>query len=164
MDRDGHHPHECNFYDSCAVYLPEGRGRAECFNWRLVRIYDRGALGPSFHPEGRSQERKERGEQAMTDYLIQNIETLGALLAALIIIIYSIITKQWAVLRASAYSFMLSAERLMATEKGAEKMQVVLKTTWKRMPLWLRLFINENVLRKILQEWYLSGKDQLRLR
>lgn len=99
----------------------------------------------------------------MVEYVLENIEILGTLLATLTIIVYSIITKQWALLRASAYSFMLSAERLMTSDEGMEKMQVVLKATWMRTPLWVRFFINEKALNKILQEWYLSGKDQMKI-
>lgn len=42
-------------------------------------------------------------------------------------------------------------------------MEAVLRATWERTPLWVRFFINEKALKKILQEWYLSGKDQMKI-
>lgn len=97
----------------------------------------------------------------MNEFLIQNIETLGALLAALIIIIYAIIAKQWALLRATAYSFMLSAERLMATEEGAKKMEAVFKATWDQIPKWIKVFISEAAFRTRLQEWYSIARERI---
>lgn len=96
----------------------------------------------------------------MTDFLIQNIETLGAAFAALVLIIYAVITKQWAVLQAAAYSFMLQAERLMATKEGKDKMEEVFAATWAKLPKNLKLFVTEKTLRDKLQEWYnLAAKE-----
>lgn len=96
----------------------------------------------------------------MSEFLISNIETVALILAALAGMAYAIYTKQWEMLRSSALSFMLSAERLMATTEGKQKMDWVYAQAWQRLPRWLKSFVTEKTLREKLQEWYSWAKNQ----
>jgi hypothetical protein len=98
----------------------------------------------------------------MIEFLMANMETVGMLIAALIILVYAIATKQWATVRTVALSFMLSAERLMATEEGKAKMEFVLTAVWDQVPGWVKRFYDKNKLRLKLQEWYDIAKDMLK--
>lgn len=97
----------------------------------------------------------------MSEFLISNIETVALILAAIAGMVYAIYTKQWEMLRSSALSFMLSAERLMATMEGKQKMDWVYAAVWQRLPRWLKTFVTEKTLREKLQEWYDLTKDML---
>ncbi len=97
----------------------------------------------------------------MSEFLISNIETVALILAAIAGMVYAIYTKQWEMLRSSALSFMLSAERLMTTEEGKKKMDWVFAEVWQRIPRWLKSFVTEKTLREKLQEWYNWAKGQL---
>ena len=99
----------------------------------------------------------------MMEYVINNSETIGTAVVALVIVIYAIITKEWAVFKAAAYSLMLSAEGLMSTEEGAKKMEAIFKATWQQIPKWSKVFITETAFRTRLQEWYRIARDQLTL-
>lgn len=97
----------------------------------------------------------------MTEFVLGNIETIGTALVALVLILYAIIVKEWAVLKAAVYALMLSAERLMGTEDGKKKMEVVFQTIWAQMPKWIKVFIPEKDFRVKLQEWYRLARDQI---
>jgi hypothetical protein len=96
----------------------------------------------------------------MTEFVLENSEVIGAAAVALVLIIYALIVKEWAVLKAAAYSLMLSVERLMSTEEGEKKMDLVFRAMWERIPKWGKVFVTERAFRERLQEWYLSGKEQ----
>lgn len=97
----------------------------------------------------------------MIDFLLSNMETVGTLIAALFILVYAIITKQWAAVRTAALSLMLSAERLLTTVEGRAKMDFVLTALWDQIPRWVKKFYDKDKLRAKLQEWYNIAKDML---
>lgn len=97
----------------------------------------------------------------MTDFVMNNMDTIGSLLIALIMVIWAIVTKQWTILKVAAYKLMLSAEMLMKTEEGAAKMEVVYAAVWEQLPKWLKKFVTEKTLREKLQEWYNIAKNSL---
>lgn len=98
----------------------------------------------------------------MIEFILANMAPIGTSLVAIILIIYALVTRQWMVLRSAALSFMLSAERLMATEEGRKKMDWVLSAVWDQVPGWVRKFYDKNKLQHKLQEWYDIAKDMLR--
>lgn len=97
----------------------------------------------------------------MIDFIMSNIGAIGSGLVALILIVYALITRQWMVLRSAALSLMLSAEKLMATEEGKAKMELVLAGVWDQVPGWVKKFYDKDKLRLKLQEWYDIAKDML---
>lgn len=94
------------------------------------------------------------------DFIMSNIEAIASLLAAIVLLIYAIYTKQWAAVRAAAYSFMLSAERLMKSRQGSARMEAVFRATWEWVPAWIKTFVSEKTLREKLQEWYDIAKNE----
>ena len=98
----------------------------------------------------------------MIEFIIQNMELLGGVLVAVIMIIYAIVTKQWSTLRIAAYQLMLSAERILATEEGQKKFEVVFDQLWELMPAWIKRFVSESTLKKKLQDWYDLAKDMIK--
>ena len=97
----------------------------------------------------------------MIEFVIVNIDAVIGVLSALVLIGYAVVTRQWALFRASAYSLMLSAEKLMATKEGIEKMDMVLSTIWVRTPKWIRKLITEDRLEMLLQKWYDKAKNSM---
>ena len=97
----------------------------------------------------------------MTEFVLGNSEVIGTAAVAFILIIYALITKEWAVLKAAAYSLMLSVERLMSTEEGEKKMELVFRAMWEQMPKWIKVFKTESAFRVKLQEWYQLARDQI---
>lgn len=97
----------------------------------------------------------------MSEFIFDNIETVALILAAIAGMVYAIYTREWETLRSSALSFMLSAERLMSTTEGKQKMDWVYAQAWQRLPRWLKAFVAEKTLREKLQEWYNWAKSQM---
>jgi hypothetical protein len=97
----------------------------------------------------------------MTEFVLGNMETIGTALVALVLILYAIIAKEGAVLKAAVYALMLSAERLMGTEEGERKMEFVFESIWTQMPKWIKVFTTERDFRVKLQEWYRLARDQI---
>ncbi len=97
----------------------------------------------------------------MMDFTLTNFEPLAVALAAILLAVYAIVTRQWVVLHRAALSLMLSAEKIMATEEGREKMEAVYIAVWQRIPKWLKRFVTEQTLREKLQKWYDLTKDML---
>jgi len=95
------------------------------------------------------------------DFLLNNIDTIGTLIVSLVLVLWAVWTRQWAVLQAAAYKLMLSAERLMKTKQGKAKMEMVYATVWQQVPKWLKKFVTEKTLREKLQEWYNIAKNSL---
>lgn len=95
------------------------------------------------------------------EFIMANIQDLALLMAAVLLLVYSFYTKQWETLRSAALSFMLSAERLMVTKEGKQKMDWVYAAVWQRVPRLLKSFVTEQSLREKLQEWYNWAKGQL---
>ena len=97
----------------------------------------------------------------MMDFLLANIEAVGTALVAVILLAYAIITRQWGLVRSSALSLMLSAERLLATEQGQLKMEWVFREVNGLIPKWMRPYLTEEKLRGILQELYDNAKHMI---
>jgi hypothetical protein len=95
------------------------------------------------------------------EYVLNNFEAIAGAILALILVIYAIITRQWWILRAAAYKFMLDAERIMKTKEGKAKMDAVYAAVWAQVPKWLKRFVTEKTLREKLQELYDKAKDSL---
>lgn len=95
------------------------------------------------------------------EFILNNIDTIGALMISLMLVIWAIVTRQWSVLQVAAYRLMLSAERLMGTKQGKAKMEMVYAALWQQVPKWLKKFVTEKTLREKLQEWYNIAKNSL---
>ena len=97
----------------------------------------------------------------MIDFIMANMPTIGSALIAIILIVWAIFTRQWYVLRSSALSLMLSAEKLLATKEGKEKFEEVYRELWNLVPKWLKKFVTEKTMRDKLQAWFDFAKDAL---
>lgn len=97
----------------------------------------------------------------MIDFVIANLDAVIALLSAIVLMGYALITRQWALLKTAAYSLMLSAERLMTTKEGIEKMDAVLEELWNRVPIWIKKAYSKERLRKDLQRWYDAARSAI---
>lgn len=97
----------------------------------------------------------------MIEFLVSNMTEVVGLLVAFIMIIYAIITRQWGIVKSSALSFMLSAERLMKTKKGHQKMEEVFTVVWAYMPKIFTKFITEEKMKALLQKWYEESREAL---
>lgn len=97
----------------------------------------------------------------MIDFILSNIEAVGTALVAVILLVYAIITRQWGLVRTSALSLMLSAERLMTTKEGIEKMDWVLGEVWRKTPTWIKKVYTEDKLKEVLQKWYEDAKEMI---
>lgn len=64
--------------------------------------------------------------------------------------------------REEAYRLFLAAEHVY-WEKGSgkQKMMYVVKEIRKKLPPWMRFFINEKTAERIIQSWFDSVKDLL---
>lgn len=97
----------------------------------------------------------------MTDFILGNFETVAGVILSAILIAYALVTRQWWILRAVAYRFMLDAERIMKTKAGKAKMDAVYAAIWEQVPKWLKRFVTEKTLREKLQDWYNLAKNSL---
>lgn len=104
---------------------------------------------------------RRKGEK-MIEFILANMTEIISLLVALFFFGYAIFTKQWGLVKSSALSFMLSAERLMKTKNGQRRMEEVYISIYARLPLMFRKFITEEKLQELLQKWYDEGKDALK--
>lgn len=95
------------------------------------------------------------------EFIIGNLDAIIGLAVALALIIYALFTRSWSMLQLGAYKLMLSAERLMATAEGKQKMEVVFKVIWNRVPKWLKRFVTEKTVKDKLQTWYDIAKNDL---
>ena len=79
----------------------------------------------------------------------------------LAVLIFGGITRQWSLVRISAYQLMLSAEKSFCQQKkGKEKFEMVLSKLWEMLPGWKKAVGLER-LRQKLQDWYNLAKDML---
>lgn len=97
----------------------------------------------------------------MTDFILNNMDTIGTLFIALAMVIWAIVTRSWSVLQLAAVKLMLSAEKLAKTEEGKAKMETVYTTVWNRIPKWVKRFVSEKTLREKLQAWYNIARNSL---
>ena len=92
---------------------------------------------------------------------IDMILLIGITLIGAAIIIYLVVTKQWALLREAAYRLMLRAEKILSEGAGAEKFALVITELYNLIPVWLRLFVTREDLEIRLQRWYDIAMDWL---
>lgn len=65
-------------------------------------------------------------------------------------------------IRADVYQLFLKAESLYKESKsGQQKMEYVISLARSMLPGWVKPFITESVLRKIIQVWFETIKDLL---
>ena len=95
------------------------------------------------------------------DFIFTNFELVVGIVVLLTVLIFGGITRQWSLVRISAYQLMLSAEKLFATEQGKEKFEMVLSKLWDMLPVWLKKAVGLDKLREKLQDWYNLAKDML---
>lgn len=95
------------------------------------------------------------------DFIFTNFELVIGIVVLLAVLIFGGITRQWTLVRISAYQLMLSAEKLFATEEGKEKFEMVLSKLWELLPGWLKKAVGIERLRQKLQDWYNLAKDML---
>lgn len=63
-------------------------------------------------------------------------------------------------IRANAYQLMLKAEHLYKeNDQGKKKLQWVVQQARGLLPTWLQIFISEETLTKIIDEWFKGVKD-----
>ena len=95
------------------------------------------------------------------DFLAQN--WLPILFAVVIIsyLTYLTITNQWTKVREFAYQLMLLAERIFGDEDGKIKFDFVVRIVYKNLPIWLKPFVKEETIKKLIQTWYNDAKDFL---
>jgi len=98
----------------------------------------------------------------MEEFIAENwfILLLGVLFLGEII--FLAVTKQWTNLRSIAYALMLQAERVFSAGEGKKKFEIVFDRLYNYLlPVWFRIFISPDEMRRILQGWYELAKDYL---
>ena len=98
----------------------------------------------------------------MKQFMIENWQTVGLAAVIVAFVLYLVITKQWVKLRESAYKLMLTAQKVMETDEGKAKMDMVLQAFYMFiMPKWAKRFWSAEDVRKQLQKWYDKALDWL---
>jgi hypothetical protein len=96
------------------------------------------------------------------NFILENINSIGGAIIALILCGYAVYTRQWWLLKAAAYKFMADAERTMQTEEGKDRMEAVFSAIWKETPEWIKKVTTKEKLQNKLQEWYDLMKGSLK--
>ena len=79
------------------------------------------------------------------------------------LIVYFFVTKQWLLLKETAYALMLAAERDFKKNQGAEKFEKVIAELYENhVPKWLKAFISMEQVKAKLQEWYDEARELLK--
>lgn len=97
----------------------------------------------------------------LLDFLAENWAFIAAVAFVAAWLIYLTITKQWTKIREFAYQVMLLAERIFGDENGKIKFEFVVRIVYKNLPVWLKPFIREEDIRRLIQSWYDKAKDFL---
>jgi hypothetical protein len=95
------------------------------------------------------------------EFLAKNWAVIAVIAFVAAWLIYLTVTKQWTKLREFAYQAMLLAERKFSDDKGKLKFEFVVGIVHKSLPVWLKPFIGEEDIRKLIQHWYDKAKDFL---
>lgn len=95
------------------------------------------------------------------DFLAENWSAIIIIAAIAAYLIYLTVTKQWTKIREFAYQAMLLAERTFGDENGKIKFDFVVRIVHKNLPIWIRPFINEEDIKRLIQSWYDKAKDFL---
>jgi hypothetical protein len=95
------------------------------------------------------------------EFLAENWAVISAVAIVVVYLVYLTITKQWTRIREFAYQVMLLAERTFGDENGKIKFDFVVRIVFKNLPAWLKLFIHEDDIKKLIQTWYDKAKDFL---
>ena len=77
-------------------------------------------------------------------------------------IVYLIVKHRWTKLRELSYKLVRQAEQsIVGTKRGKERFTIVLDQLYNMIPVWMRFFIPQSLLKKKLQEWFDLVKDSL---
>jgi hypothetical protein len=95
------------------------------------------------------------------EFLAENWAVISAAAIVVVYLVYLTITKQWTRIREFAYQVMLLAERTFGDENGKIKFDFVVRIVFKNLPAWLKPFIKEEDIKKLIQSWYNKAKDFL---
>lgn len=94
-------------------------------------------------------------------FLTENWLPIIVALVIVAYVLYLTITKQWTKIREFAYQLMLLAERTFGNDEGKIKFDFVVRVVYKNLPIWLKPFLSEEKISKIVQAWYNKAKDFL---
>ena len=97
----------------------------------------------------------------MTDFIMNNIDTIGTLVISLIMVVWALYTRKWTTLQLAAVKLMFSVEKIAETKEGTAKMDEVFEAIWAKLPKWIKKFVTEKTLREKLQDWYNIAKNSL---
>ena len=95
------------------------------------------------------------------EFLAENWAVISAVAIVVVYLVYLTITKQWTRIREFAYQVTLLAERTFGDENGKIKFDFVVRIVFKNLPAWLKPFIKEEDIKKLIQTWYDKAKDFL---
>jgi hypothetical protein len=98
----------------------------------------------------------------MKNFILNNWSTILLAFIFIAYVVFHIVTKQWSKLREMAYKLMLAIEKsISGSVAGKEKFELVFERIYSLIPLWFKLFVPPDELRRKLQEWYILAKDEL---
>jgi hypothetical protein len=98
----------------------------------------------------------------MKNFIISNWPTLAIVVAFLIYVVFLVVTKKWAQLRALAYKLMLEAEKaIVGTTQGQNRFNQVFIQIYSLLPAWFRLFVSVDSAKAKLQAWYIEIADYI---
>lgn len=95
------------------------------------------------------------------DFLAQNWLGILIVLAVVIYILFLSVTKQWTRVREFAYQLMLLAEKTFRDGEGELKFNFVVTMVYRYIPIWLKVFVKEEDIKKLIEKWYQLAKDYL---
>lgn len=95
------------------------------------------------------------------DFVAQNWLGILIVLAAVVYILFLSVTKQWTKVREFAYQLMLLAEKNFQDGEGELKFNFVVTMVYRYIPVWLKIFVKEEDIKKLIEKWYQLAKDYL---
>lgn len=95
------------------------------------------------------------------NFLTENWLPIIIAISIIAYVLYLTITNQWTKVREFAYQLMLLAERVFGEDDGKIKYDFVVRIVYKNLPVWLKPFVKEENIRKLIQIWYNKAKDFL---
>lgn len=88
--------------------------------------------------------------------------TIAVLAMVVIGVIYYVRTHTMEQIREQAYKCFLWAEHdVVGSRMGQQKLEYVIDRTYYLLPKWLQLFISKDLLRRIIDKWFIAVKDLL---
>ena len=95
------------------------------------------------------------------EFLAQNWLGVLVILSVVGYVLYLSVTRQWTRVREFAYQIMLLAERTFKDEEGQLKFDFVVAMVYRYIPVWLKIFVKEEDIKKLIGKWYQLAKDYL---